>query len=197
MTRIPPQVADAATGTYEAWLQYATALHAGDAPTVAASGASAFAGAGERIEALQAQVERNRANPVFPAEAGIPRVREVLACDLKPGMRLQRGAPWQSPVSSVKTWGPGEGEASSYPETWWTRVTVVEADGRHVGYYHQPSSPVRVVGEVACRDCAALVLVADAVTGRRFDRTVRPPRFVEQYDLCPACADTLNDPEGN
>lgn len=120
----------------------------------------------------------------------VPTVREVPAADLKPGMRIQMGAPqyWQPPVSSVTTWGPGEDEAPSYPETWWTRVTMQSANRGHVDRYYSPSSPVRVVEEVGCRACGTLVPVADAVTGRRSDRSLIPPRFVEQYDLCQACA---------
>lgn len=120
----------------------------------------------------------------------IPTVREVPACELSEKMRLEWGGSWQPPVFSVTTWGPGENEAPSYPETWWTRVTVEEADRRKVGYYHRPSSPVRVVMDVACRDCGTLVPIGEAATGRRFDRTVAPPRFLEQYDLCQTCAST-------
>lgn len=119
----------------------------------------------------------------------VPTVREFPASDLEKGMRLEWGGIWQPPAFSVTTWGPGKDEAPSYPETWWTCVTVREAGGRLVDHYYSPASPVRVLGEVACRECGTLVPVAEAATGRRFDQTGRPPRFVEQYDLCPACAD--------
>jgi hypothetical protein len=119
-----------------------------------------------------------------------PTVSEIPACDLEKGMRLEWGAPWQPPVFSVTTWGPGEDEAPSRPETWWTRVTVQYADRSLVSHYYTPSAPVRVVGDVACHECGTLTAVTEAAMGRLFDRTARPPRFVEQFDLCPTCAAT-------
>ena len=122
----------------------------------------------------------------------IPSVRDVPARDLQPGMRLEWGGTWQPPVSRLTTWGPGKDETPSHPVAWWTRVTVRAANGRLQERVFQPDFPVHVVSEVACRQCRNLVPVADAVVGRRIDRTVRPPRFVELYDLCPDCASTEN-----
>lgn len=60
---IPPQVADAVMETYAKWRPYAAAVRVDEA-----TDDYAFAGALDRIEALQAQIEYARANPVFPTE---------------------------------------------------------------------------------------------------------------------------------
>lgn len=64
MRHIPQEVADAITGTYEAWQPYTAAVGIDDA----AHDDDVFADALERIAALQALIEHNRANPVFSAE---------------------------------------------------------------------------------------------------------------------------------
>jgi len=70
MSGIPQEVRDAVLGTYAAWLPFVAAIQP-PGPVLAADAGEdddAFAGALERIEALQAQIEYYRANPVFPAE---------------------------------------------------------------------------------------------------------------------------------
>jgi hypothetical protein len=44
--------------------------------------------------------------------------------------------------------------------------------------------------KLECGDCGVLVPAIDAVAACRYDRTVRPPRLVEQYAACPSCSET-------
>lgn len=64
MLEISQEVTDAVTGTYAAWHPYTAATAAADTDC----GGDAFASARDRIAALQARIEHNRANPVFGAE---------------------------------------------------------------------------------------------------------------------------------
>lgn len=70
MSEIPQHVRDAVLDTYAAWLPFAAAVQAPEPVLTADAGEDddAFAGALERIEALQARIEHYRANPVFPVE---------------------------------------------------------------------------------------------------------------------------------
>lgn len=42
--------------------------------------------------------------------------------------------------------------------------------------------------KLECGDCGALVPAIDAAKACRYDQTERPPRLIEQYAICPACA---------
>lgn len=70
MSEIPQEVRDAVLGTYATWLPFTAAVQV-PGPVLAGDtdeDDGAFAGALERIEALQARIEHYRANPVFPVE---------------------------------------------------------------------------------------------------------------------------------
>ena len=133
MREMPHQVTDAVLETYAMWAPYTAAVQVDDAPAVE-SDDSAFAGALERIEALQARIEYFRANPVFPPSRIEQHARET-------AMRMLADEPEDEPPAAPQFMyadGPlivaGERVHRRRPEPVEPVVTadcVVEADGLH------------------------------------------------------------------